>query len=74
MKQAGFDPRGLIDLFEVLSKEQGPTPFMGTHPDPLDRAKRIRSQLNIAEDAVVNLAINDDDDVIVIPFPLKNDR
>ena len=74
MNNAGFDPKGMIDLFEILSKEHGPAPFMGSHPDPLDRAKRIRAQLNIPEKkkSIEKQAKNDD--VVVIPFPLRNDR
>ena len=74
MKNAGFDPRGIIDLFEILSKEQGPAPFMGSHPAPLERARRIRTQLKIPEENSKEQDNQGDSDVVVIPFPIRNDR
>ena len=70
MNAAGFDPKGLIELFDAFAKEQGPAPFMGTHPDPKDRAKRIREQLNLEEE----IDEEPPSDPVVIPFPLQNDR
>jgi predicted Zn-dependent protease len=70
MRAAGFDPKGLIDLFDELSKQSGPMAFLGTHPDPKDRAQRIREQLGMNKE-------EDSEEVewepTVIPFPLRND-
>ena len=42
MRKAGWDPRGMIELFEVLRREQKRDPgavdvFFSTHPSPQDR-------------------------------------
>jgi len=69
MKGAGFDPKGLIDLFSELSSHSGPIAFLGTHPDPKERAARIREQLGIEdEEQEENISRN------VIPFPVRPDR
>jgi predicted Zn-dependent protease len=43
MAGAGYDPRALIAVMQVLGEEAGgrPPEFMSTHPDPGNRAERI---------------------------------
>ena len=67
MTKAGFDPKGLIDLFEALSAQSGSMAFMGSHPDPKERANRIREQLE--------LEIEEEEEEwssSVIPFPIQH--
>ena len=50
MRRAGWDPRAMIDFFEMLRRQQGRDPhsvevFLSTHPAPGDRATLLRSQL-----------------------------
>ena len=74
MKEAGFNPQGLIDLFDALAQQSAPMAFLGTHPDPKDRADRIRSQLGVSKaQASEGEEPEEDWSVQVIPFPLKND-
>ena len=47
MVEAGYDPRGMVDVFEMLNRVSGgaegggiPT-WLSTHPDPGDREERI---------------------------------
>lgn len=45
MSQAGYDPRALIDVMEVLAKASGgrrKAEFLSSHPDPGNRSGRIR--------------------------------
>lgn len=69
MQQAGFDPKGLVDLFDALAQQSGPMAFMGTHPDPKERAERIRAQLNISSDEK-----EEDWASSVIPFPIRHKK
>lgn len=69
MKAAGFNPLGLIDLFDSLAEQSVPMAFLGTHPDPKERSARIRAQLGIEKEEQPE----EDRSVQVIPFPLKND-
>jgi len=46
MRKAGWDPRGMIELFEVLRREQKRDPgavdvFFSTHPSPQDRIAQL---------------------------------
>ena len=48
MIQAGYDPEELIGVMEILKNSAGPnrTPeFQSTHPDPENRAQRIREAI-----------------------------
>ena len=48
MTEAGYDPRALIGVMEILgsSREGGGQPeFLSTHPDPGNRAERIREAI-----------------------------
>lgn len=48
MLEAGFEPKYLIDVMEILKKASGPnrTPeFQSTHPDPENRAEKIREAI-----------------------------
>ena len=69
MTKAGFDPKGLIDLFEALSAQSGPMAFMGSHPDPKERAHRIREQLEIEDEEE-----EEEWSPSVIPFPVRHTR
>jgi predicted Zn-dependent protease len=50
MRRAGWDPNGMIELFEILRKEQSRDPgsveiFFSSHPSPQDRISRLRSAI-----------------------------
>jgi len=48
MLEAGYDPENLIGVMEILKKSAGPnrTPeFQSTHPDPENRAARIKEAI-----------------------------
>lgn len=50
MRRAGWDPRGMTELFEILRKEQTRDPgsvevFFSTHPSPQDRIARLQAQV-----------------------------
>jgi beta-barrel assembly-enhancing protease len=49
MKEAGYDPRHLITVMEILSEASGgggrQPEFLSTHPDPGNRIERIRSTI-----------------------------
>jgi predicted Zn-dependent protease len=48
MMEAGFDPNNLISVMEILKQAAGPnrTPeFQSTHPDPENRAARIKEAI-----------------------------
>ncbi len=54
MTDAGYDPRGMVDVFEMLQRASGhqegggiPT-WMSTHPDPGDRQQRIDAAIAAA--------------------------
>lgn len=53
MAAAGYDPRSLIDVMRILKQasseggKQGPPEFMSTHPDPGNRAERIREEIEV---------------------------
>lgn len=54
MTDAGYDPRGMVDVFEMLQRvsshqEGGGIPtWMSTHPDPGDRQERIGAAIAAA--------------------------
>jgi beta-barrel assembly-enhancing protease len=48
MTKAGWDPRGMIELFDVLQREANRNPgavetFFSTHPPPQDRIAQLRA-------------------------------
>jgi predicted Zn-dependent protease len=48
MSSAGYDPRTLIEVMEILAKASGGSrqpEFFSTHPDPGNRAEKIRQQI-----------------------------
>jgi predicted Zn-dependent protease len=50
MTKAGWDPRGMIELFEVLRREQKRDPgavdvFFSTHPSPQDRIAQLNASI-----------------------------
>lgn len=49
MVQAGYDPRSMIDVMNILAESSnGPRPaeFMSTHPDPGNRVQRIQEAID----------------------------
>ena len=49
MRRAGWDSRGMIELFEILRKEQRRDPgsvavFFSSHPSPQDRIAKLQAQ------------------------------
>ena len=49
MRRAGWDPRGMIELFEILRNEQSRDPgsvavFFSSHPSPQNRMARLQAQ------------------------------
>jgi predicted Zn-dependent protease len=54
MTNSGYDPRGMIDVFEMLNRvsghqEGGGIPnWLSTHPDPGDRQERITAAISAA--------------------------
>jgi predicted Zn-dependent protease len=47
MRRAGWDPRGMVEFFELLDAQQKRSPgsvatFLSTHPDPRSRAAELR--------------------------------
>ena len=52
MREAGYDPRAMISVMQVLEKASGGsrTPeFASTHPSPANRVERIKEQLSKME-------------------------
>ncbi len=50
MKRAGWNPRGMVELFEVLRREATRDPgsveqFLSSHPSPQDRIKRLQTAI-----------------------------
>jgi hypothetical protein len=46
MVAAGYDPRGLTRLFEILSKQSSLPAFLSTHPGAEDRAKTVQDYVS----------------------------
>ena len=59
MDAAGFAPRGLIRLFDTLPNQGRLQGMLGTHPDPQQRANRLRDILGVLPQT--------DDKVILFP-------
>ena len=50
MRRAGWDGRGMVELFEILQREARRNPgsvevFFSSHPSPQDRIERLRSEI-----------------------------
>lgn len=50
MRRAGWDPRGMVELFEILQREARRDPgavevFFSSHPSPQDRIGRLQAQV-----------------------------
>lgn len=50
MSRAGWDPRGMIEMFDILSREAQRNPsgvetFFSTHPSPQDRKSRLEAEV-----------------------------
>jgi predicted Zn-dependent protease len=48
MSAAGYDPREMIEVMHVLAKASGGSrqpEFFSTHPDPGNRAEKIKAQI-----------------------------
>ena len=61
MTSAGWDPRGMIELFETLRREAARDPgavevFFSTHPSPQDRIARLRRSAPTSRQAVRDTA------------------
>lgn len=59
LRRAGWDGRGMIELFEVLKREQGRNPaaveeFFSSHPAPQDRLKALRTDASRSRGGVRN--------------------
>ena len=59
MDAAGFGPRGLVRLFDTLPNQGRLQGMLGTHPDPKQRADRLRQMLGVVP--------RNDDKVIQFP-------
>lgn len=51
MKQAGYDPRGMVEFLQVLRARQGRDPsavevFFASHPAPGERVRRLEQEAN----------------------------
>jgi predicted Zn-dependent protease len=49
MKQAGYDPRGMVEFLQVLRTKQGRDPgsvqtFFSSHPAPAERVRRLQQE------------------------------
>ena len=50
MQRAGWDPRGMMELFDVLRRESNRNPgavdvFLSTHPSPADRMAQLKAAI-----------------------------
>lgn len=47
MVQAGFNPQGMVDVFEMLRKQSGDKPpeWLSTHPDDKNRIKKLQERV-----------------------------
>lgn len=50
MRRAGWDGRGMVELFEILQREGGRNPssvevFFSSHPPPQDRIERLQAEV-----------------------------
>lgn len=54
MVAAGYDPRGLTRLFDILAKQSSPPAFLSTHPGAEDRAKIVQDYVNKTRHAVAS--------------------
>ena len=57
LRRAGWDGRGMIELFEILKHEQGRNPgavetFLSSHPAPQDRLSALRAEVSRARGGV----------------------
>ncbi len=47
LERAGYSPRGMVDVLELLSSNQstmaGASPYLRSHPDPAERLERVTS-------------------------------
>lgn len=59
LRRAGWDGRGMIELFEILQREQGRNPgavelFLSSHPAPQHRLNALRAEVARARGGVHN--------------------
>jgi len=50
VRRAGWDPRGMLELMQILREHQGRDPasvevFLSSHPSPAERVERLRTEL-----------------------------
>jgi predicted Zn-dependent protease len=53
LRRAGYDPKAMISVMEVLRKAAGgraPPEFLSTHPDPGHRVQRIEEEISKTQD------------------------
>lgn len=51
MVWAGYNPRGFVSFFEKLGGAGAPPEFLSTHPNPDDRAAKVRSRIRAMDNA-----------------------
>jgi predicted Zn-dependent protease len=61
LRRAGWDARGMIEMFEILKREQGRNPgavetFLSSHPAPQDRLNALRTAVARANGGTRNTA------------------
>jgi predicted Zn-dependent protease len=61
LRRGGWDGRGLIEMFEILKREQGRNPgavdtFLSSHPAPQDRLNALRTSVARAHGGTRNTA------------------
>ena len=71
MCRAGYDPQGMINLFQKLAEIPNPLGILGTHPEPNKRADRIRRHLGLVEEGKTTSPSTVEDLGNVIIFPTR---
>jgi len=61
LRRAGWDGRGMIELFQILTREQGRNPgavetFLSSHPAPADRMHALQAEVARAHGGTRNTA------------------
>lgn len=61
LRRAGWDGRGMIELFQILTREQGRNPgavqvFLSSHPAPADRMRALEADVARAHGGIRNTA------------------
>jgi predicted Zn-dependent protease len=61
LRRAGWDGRGMIELFQILTREQGRNPgavqtFLSSHPAPADRMRALQAEVARVRGGIRNTA------------------